>query len=341
MTGKPEGKACLFPSAELPDQEFFKQLSFETQSDLSEGLGKLLVEAVRQGRVSFVPDSNSGLYTRQMFEIVPLVLRDSEEFRKFLVNDKYAEILENEFVSQWAGTRHTHVGHSSFHNRLLGCTMPHTKPIIIYPELKTEPFATSYGRMRESLTFLEEIIRISLPEVLDRNRLMNDGNRAETSIGEEFEEMKLLLRGLELISKDSIHLPYEDRNAQKAQEKASKWLENAQNDGDLNRNTAIFVPIIRTTDNSKQISYIDAGFKTIDVDVKYQNEPIIGIIGSQGRFGLRYELKSKRYQFPVLVHREVRVPYEKLINDRQLRDILSSSFTESELDKVVQRLEEA
>lgn len=339
MTGKPEGKSCLFPSAELPDQEFFKQLSFEMQSDLPEGFGKLLVEAVKEGRVNFVPDVSSGLYIRQMHEITPLVLRDSEEFRKFLVNDKYAEILENEFISQWAGTRHTHVGHTSFGDMLIGCNIPYDEPIVIRPELKVEPFATSYQRMKASLEFLEETIRTTLPEVLDRKRLMNDGNRADLTIGEELGEMKLVLEGLGLISKDSIHLPYQNGNTQKAIDKASNWLGNLQNDADLNRNTAIFVPIIRTTDGSRQTSYITAGFKTIDVDVSYRDRPLVEI--ETRRFSGEYEFEDSRFRFPVLVHREVRVPYEKLINDRGFKELLNSSFTETELDEVVTKLEKA
>lgn len=337
MTGKPEGKSCLFPSAELPDQEFFKQLSFEMQSDLPEGLGRLLVQAVREGRVRFVPDADSGLYIRQMHEITPLVLRDSEEFRKLLVNDKYAEILENEFISQWAGTRHTHIGHISFEDTLQACAR-HNAPIVIQPELSVEPFATSYERMRASLDFLGETIRTTLPEVLDRKRLMNDGSRADIPLGEELEEMKLLLKGLELTSKDSIHLPYQNGDAKIAIDKASSWLGDAQNDADLNRNTAIFVPIIRTTDGSRQISYIDAGFKTIDVDVSYRNKPSVDISGAKRFFG-GYEFEGSSFRFPVLVHREVRVPYERLINDRGLRELLNGQFTESELDSVVQRLE--
>jgi hypothetical protein len=339
MTGKPEGVAALFPPAQLPDQELFKELSSEMQSDLPEGLGKLLVEAVKKRRVNFTPDTNSGLYIRQMFEIVPLVLRDSEEFKKFLVNAKYAKILENEFISQWVGTRHTHVGHSHFEDMLLGCSADHETPIVIQPELAVEPFATSYERMRDSLAFLGETIRTYLPEVLGRRRLMHDGSRASISIDEELEETKLLLEGLSLVSKDSIHLQYQNSGAKTAVETALKWLGNVQNDPDLNRNMAIFVPIIRTTNGSRQISYINAGFKTIDVDLEYQDEPTIEIAGQKGRLGTRYEFEGVRYQLPVLVHREVRVPYEKLMNDRKLREMLNGSFTEAELDKAVKKLE--
>ena len=55
MTGSPESTPTLFPSAVLPDQEFFKELSDETQSDIPEGLGKALVQGLKEGRVSFIP----------------------------------------------------------------------------------------------------------------------------------------------------------------------------------------------------------------------------------------------------------------------------------------------
>ena len=61
MTGQSKGKDCLFPSANLPDQDFFEQLSFETQSDIPDGLGKALVKAIKQGKVNFVPNKDSGL----------------------------------------------------------------------------------------------------------------------------------------------------------------------------------------------------------------------------------------------------------------------------------------
>ena len=192
--------------------------------------------------------------------------------------------------------------------------------------------------MSASLGFLEQTIKTYLPEVLDRKRIMNDGSKAKMVIGEEFKDMRLLLDGLSLISKDSIHLSYKNEKAEEATKRASKWIENIQKDPDMNRNVAIFVPIIRTTDGLRQISYVIAGFKMIDVDVSYKAKPKIEIEGEDEMSRLNYEFKSKRLQFPVLVHKEVRMPYEKLINDRGLRNLLNDSFTEAQLNKVVENL---
>jgi hypothetical protein len=336
LTGKPEEDVvALFPSAKLPDQEFFVELSDETQSDIPSGLGNALIDAVRKGRMSFVPDGDSGFYVRQMHEITPLVRRDTPEFGRYLVNDRYAKILDSEFVSQWAATRHTHVGHTDFSRMLIGSSGVSRKPIEIYPELRVEPFPTSYDRMAASLNFLEATVRLFLPEVLDRNRPLHDGSRSERCIGEELEDLGLILKGLGLISSDSIHLPYENGDARESVERALSWIEGAEDDPDLDRNTAVFVPIIRTTNGKRQISYINAGFKLVDVTASYKAKPNIKLSSRRGHM-----FTSEGYQFPVLVHREVRVPYKDLPNDNRLREILGAdSFSEAELDNVVERLE--
>ncbi len=341
MTNVHRTENCLFPSARLPDQEFFIQLSYETQSDLPEGLGKLLVKAVKEGRVDFMPSEKNGygLYVRQMNEITPLIIRDNKEFEKFIPNKKYEEILENEFISQWAGTRHTHVGHSSFHDMMIGCSMgfDYNRNLKISPKLDIEPFATCYERMESSLSFLEDVVSGVFGErVLDKKRLMQDGERSSKTIGEEFSELRSMLRGLASISKDSIHLPYKTNKKTEDDIKTAKgWIDNLKNDPDLNRNVAIFVPIIRTTDGQSQVSYINAGYKTVEVEVRYNQYPDVKI-SPQDRC---VEFESVKYSIPIIVHKELRIPVRSLINDRILREQLPSSFRENELDRIVESLE--
>jgi len=348
MTNKPDNVPCLFPAAILPDQEYFKNLSFARQGDdLPEGLGKVLVEAVRDGRVSFVPDEKSGLYIWQMNEITPLVKRDTREFEKYTTNEQYNKILENEFISQWVGTRHTHVGHTDFRDTLCTCCVQDTPiEIPIFPELEVEPFSTSYSRMQRSVEFLEQVVKANVPEVFDRKRLMGQEEISKKTIGEEFEEMKLLLKGLELISLDSLHIPYRIISTEdnEAVDSARKWMKNASSDSDIDRNCAIFVPIIRTADRSRFVSYIDAGFKTFGVSTSYADKPQVKINSPKReigflRGGVYPFFSSKEYTFPALVHREVRVPYNQLINDSRFRGMLKSEFSERDLDAAVKRLE--
>lgn len=335
-TDKLDDVPSLFPPALLPDQKLFMDLALETRSNIPGGLGKALVKAVKSGRVDYTPKEDSGLYTRQMFEIVPLVLRDNPEFKKFLLNERYEKLMDEEFISQWVGTRDTHVAHTHFGERLYTCSIPQQEPIKITPELAVEPFSTCYDRMAESLHFFEKVIVDYFGEkFLDGGRVLNNGERSKKPMGEEFEEMNLLLKGLEMLAKDSIHQPYEEDNSGNVARKAAKsWLSGLKQDSDLNRNVAIFVPIIRE-DNGRQIAYINAGYKTLKVKVEYKHNPMIK---GDGEFAYS-TFGSREYSLPVLVHREIRIPYQKLINTGKLRKMLPERFTESDLDGILRGLD--
>ena len=113
-------------------------------------------------------------------------------------------------------------------------------------------------------------------------------------------------------------------------------LKEIKEDPDFDRNVAIYVPIIRTTDGNYQISYINPGFKLVDLKVEYNQEPAVEIDGSP--FGM-YKFAPTTYQLPVLVHRELRVPADKRINTRSFTKMLPTTFDTDYLDKVVEQLE--
>ncbi|MGV8162162.1 MAG: hypothetical protein ACP5N2_02380 [Candidatus Nanoarchaeia archaeon] len=340
MTAKQESRNVLFPPAKLPDQELFMKLALETKSNLEEGLGKALVEAIKNGRVNFEITKDSGLYLRQMNEILPLILRNTSEFQKFIPNQLYKDTMEAEFISQWAGTRHTHVAHTDYSGRLITAQ---AGPISLYihPELSVEPFSTSYEQMKNNLEFLEVIIQNFVPEILERKRWIREGIRSDDKIGEEFKNMQRLLIGLKQISNDSIHIPYENQDPA-AIKYATTWLKNIKQDPDIDRNIAIFVPIIREDNGKRQIGYINAGYKTIDVTLQYKKLPII--TPENNRHHPRIEFIARTHSLPVLVHREVRTAYDMtLLNDQRLRTsfdhMLGSRFSESALSEYITRLQ--
>jgi len=336
MTNEQEKNGSLFPPAKMPDQKFFVDHSIETQSDIPEGLGKALVKAIKDGLVKFTPDKKSGLYIYQMHELTPLISRDSYEFEKYHPNKNYKSTMENEFISQWAATRHTHVAHFDHSSMVFGCSIKYRPEVItIKPEFYAEPFPTIYERMRNSLEFLEKtIISAFSNDILDEKRVMHDGSRSEKTIGEEFENTYKLLDGLRMLSLDSLHIPYEyDKKGEEAIKTALSWFKNAYKDPDLDRNVAIFVPIIRETSGEKQIAYIDAGYRLLDLDIKYDKEPKVEISP-----WVSHKFEEQDVQLPALVHKEVRIPYKKMINDKKLREVLSKKeISKAELDTILAR----
>ncbi len=334
---------CLFPASVLPDQEFFMKFSQETQSDITGGLGKALVQAIKKGKLNLKPDTDSGLYEYMLWEIVPLVKRDSPEFSKFIPGERYQKSMDDEFISQWAALRHTFVGHYDLSRRLIGASMSHRPPLIITPELEVEPITESYSRMADSLKFLELFFTEKCPEVLEMKRLIPDGRgcRAQKTIGDELSLLTDIVVGLGYLTRDSIHLEYESSShAVECIGKARKWLKNIKDDLDFDRDVSIYVPIIRTTDGSSQIGYINPGFKLVKLNVEYNKHPLVEF--SPGSWD-NYKFESATYTLPVLMHREIRTPYKKRINTQSFREMLTEMippvFTNEDLDKVVQKLE--
>ncbi len=345
LTNKGENDNSLFPSAIIPDQNLFVAESIETQSDLEEGLGKVLVRAIRERKIDFTPKEDSGLYIRQMWELVPLVLRDTPEFQKYIPDKRYIKMLEESFIAQWVATRNTHVGHTDF-GMSIGAAMPHRQPIVIRPELQVEPFAESYRRMQASLTFLRDSVGALVSRgVFDTSRLLYDGSRGTRSIGEEFESLHDLLYGLELLSMDGIHQPYSNGNAAKIKV-AQKWLSSLREDPDINRDSRLIVPIIRTTGGDRYIVYVIPGFKPVKVELSYGEKPKVDIKDTESRRGYGFfdtpdiKFDSSEYLLPALQYQEMRIPLGKLMTSASLRQRLGKTLIpQNELKRFKQEME--
>jgi len=106
----------------------------------------------------------------------------------------------------------------------------------------------------------------------------------------------------------------------------------------LNRNSAIYVPITRTSDGSREIGYINAGFRLIDLKTNYKDKPRVN---SERSFFAFPEFEESDYVIPTLVHKEVRIPINSGFNSSVLRDRLGSRFSMSDLDNLVSELEKS
>jgi len=343
MTDKPSGNTySLFPQAEVPDQEFFKELSAERGDDIPEGLGKAFAEAVRSGIVDLAPKPTSGLFTRQLFELSPLVRMDTDEFKKYFPGERYKDLMENEFISQWAATRHTHVGSINHNMRLASCVVRES-PIMLSPKVRVEPFFTIYERMADSLGFLEDVVKSEIPHILEKPRLLANGELTDTLVGDEFQRLRELLSGFGLLARDSLHVPYDATENNIADRKtAQTWIKNMREDPDINRDMPMFVPIIREADGKRFVCYVNPGFRLVTLDMEYNQEPQV-TVEKKGKSDMdsfasdpRVEFQKQRVEIPSLVHKEVRIPANKLINDEGLREILpEGDFTEEELDQAL------
>ena len=301
-------------------EKLFKEISLEAQSDIPTNLGNALVEALRNGRIYLTPNKDSGLYTRQMHEVSSLVTQSSPEFDKFKPNETYYKILEREFISNWVTTHHTHIGHMGHIDFNIVTAEDIKSSIIIKPQLSIEPFPTVYERMADNLVFLNNTLTSAFGEqFINKQRLDCNGRGVGTSIGEELCNLQSILRGLSYLSKDSIHMPYQcNTTAQESLNDAINWLKNISEDYDLEREAPIFTPIINGTYGSQYISYIIPGFTLAPISIFYSSPPNVSL----KPYTRDYEFGSSSYLLPRLVHKEVRVSKDKLLNDRILKESL-------------------
>ncbi|MBS3089367.1 hypothetical protein J4461_00620 [Candidatus Pacearchaeota archaeon] len=321
LTDSLEETLSLFPQSRiLYEEKLFKEISLEAQSDIPTNLGNALVEALRNGRIYLTPNKDSGLYTRQMHEVSSLVTQSSPEFDKFKPNETYYKILEREFISNWVTTHHTHIGHMGHIDFNIVTAADIKSSIIIKPQLSIEPFPTVYERMADNLVFLNNTLTSAFGEqFINKQRLDCNGRGVGTSIGEELCNLQSILRGLSYLSKDSIHMPYQcNTTAQESLNDAINWLKNISEDYDLEREAPIFTPIINGTYGSQYISYIIPGFTLAPISIFYSSPPNVSL----KPYTRDYEFGSSSYLLPRLVHKEVRVSKDKLLNDRILKESL-------------------
>ncbi|MCD6398839.1 MAG: hypothetical protein J7L08_02855 [Candidatus Aenigmarchaeota archaeon] len=335
MSNKTMSVDALFPPAVLPDQEFLLKLSDETQSDITEGLAKAVIKAMKGGELDYTPKDDSGLYIWQMYEVQALAKRNTPEFEKYIPDEEYEKVLDGEAEGQFIATRDTHIAHTDYRRILLGASLTE-RPIEITPELYVEPLVEIYNRMERSLQFLEKSIASTIgDEFLDTKRILHTGKRAKKTMREEFTDMKTLLRGLSTLSKESIHMTYEPEDSAEEDIKyAKKWLSEIEEDVDINRDMSAFVPLMRETSGDRWIAHVIGGFELVPLEVEYGEKPIADVDSI-----VRKKFAEAGYYLPILVHKEVRIPTGKLINTAQLRKIFpEDEFTYEEFEDRLKKL---
>lgn len=321
MTNPPMQDPSLFPPSIIPDQELFMEL--QRQGGASKDLGTILAGALKSGAISFKPNETSGLYTRQMWEVECWINRDqAPEWAKYIPDKEYEKLLEERFISQWVGTRETHIGRTR--HMLIGAAL-HREVIIkvpVVPELDVEPMATTYARMVESLDFMEaSLSQILGDKFLERAyRLREDGSRSDVPIAHDVHDLKRLLRGLEALSKEGIHVPFQNGSRSDMQY-AKHWLENLADDPDVNRDSRIIVPIIGHPSGMAWINYAITGYQPFTLDVKYQRSPEVSKVSPSG-VSVEFHFPKEGIVLPTLKHVELIIPVSKgQLNSREFRKI--------------------
>ncbi len=202
-----------------------------------------MITAIRDGHIDLQPDEESGWYEYQQHALEPLLLPGKmPEGGKLTMDQRYRDLLEEQFKAIIGGVRETHVRQLEL---IEGDTMP---VVAIEPHLSCEPLATSYLRFGRAYGFLREVLRQHLgEEALTQLHALGEGAvRREPPLGEEITGMRRLMEGAYLLSCRDIGLePTLSGDHQAVMAEAESWLENWRDDPDMERDVRFMIPVAR------------------------------------------------------------------------------------------------
>lgn len=153
-------KLAFLPSATSKENQLFARVYINGELPRSDVMSDL-VRGIRSGKVSLIPEPNSGYYDYQLYALEPLVLTDrAQEAQKLLLYSRYKKRLREAFEAMLTKHRETNIKELP-HFATAGC---HINPLPQTPELSIEPCATNYLRTARAYRFLENTLRNSFSE---------------------------------------------------------------------------------------------------------------------------------------------------------------------------------
>jgi len=249
-------RLAYLPASSSPETELFQSiLCGEGPDDTSAGnFIDALIEAIRSGAVDLTPTEESGWYDRQLYALETLLLPErAAENDHLLLTREYKEKLVETFKSLITQTRETHVKQLAIATAD-GAASPE---VDIFPQLPLEPFPTFYLRTARAYAFLDQLLRSVMGEefLAAAGRVLEDGSRHPTPLGEERTEKRHLLYGLSVVAARSLGMAPEvtaeelaDTTPEAVEALARDWLASWRDDADVARDPRVIVPVARVGD---------------------------------------------------------------------------------------------
>lgn len=284
---------AAFPASESAENRMMRKLLCTHQLAEGETLIEGLIRKIQSGELDLAPRPDSGFYDQQLYALETLLVPDkASESAHLLLTRAYKEKLVETFKSLLIQTRETHVKQVGLVS-VRGSA--HVEPIeyTVYPKLVVEPFPTFYLRTARAYRFLEGVLNAALgPEFLQGTaRLVEDGTRSASKLGEELVDKQELLYGLHAVSADSIGMAPELAEGElstfplgEAREAARAWLASVADDPDVARDPRVSLPVAIAPDPETNVQYAIywavVGVKVIHVHASFPESHRPEVVGA-------------------------------------------------------------
>lgn len=242
-------RLAYLPASSSPETELFQSILCD--DGRPDNFIDILIEAIRTGAVDLTPTDASGWYDHQLHALETLLLPErAAESDHLLLTREYKEKLVETFKSLLTQTRETHVKQL----KIAGVDVGGPMEADVYPLLPIEPFPTFYLRTARAYAFLHQLLRSVMGDefLSAAGRVLEDGGRHPTPLGEELTEQTNLLYGLSVVAARSIGMAPEitaeeltGTTPEAVEALARDWLASWRDDADIARDPRVIVPIAR------------------------------------------------------------------------------------------------
>jgi hypothetical protein len=251
-----------------------------------------VITRLKNGKLSFQPQADSGWYDHQLWSLEPLVRFDaSPESKKLRPNEEYLKHLEELFKGTYALMRETHVKQLAAPGA--AAERPPVKErekVFISPDPHVELLPTMYLRRAQSYRFVREVLEETFgKENIDELHRLTATGPVEMNLADELDQMERLFTGAYIVACREIgmkeQLPKDLGEGQSADDQAKtflRWVASLSSDPDLASDCRMMVPVFFDLQGRTKV-WVMLGWEHANCTLGYVKQPGIKITSPVGK----------------------------------------------------------
>jgi len=289
----PTDTVSFIPSSRSPEADLVMKLY--GNSPIPEGfdLMKEVIARLKDGKLSFEPQNDSGWYDHQLWSLESLVtFNTSPESKQLRPNEEYLKHLEELFKGTYALMRETHVKQLEFPAPASEAREPvkEREKVFIAPDPHVELLPTMYLRRAQSYRYVRKVLEETFgQENIGQMYRLTASGPVKINLAHELDDMERIFMGAYVVACREIgmkeELP-EGFGGIPADDYAAiflRWVASLPSDPDLAPDSRMMVPVFFDQQRQKTKIWVMLGWEHANCTLGYVKHPGITITGPDGK----------------------------------------------------------
>ena len=290
---RPTEEVSFLPTSRSPETDLILKLFGNRPIPPDFDLMTEVITRLKDGRLSFEPQPESGWYDHQLWSLEPLVrFGQARERAKVVPNEQYVQYLEQLFKGSYALTRETHIWQLKA-ARLGSAREPKIEReiVVIKPEPRGEMLPTMYLRRAAAYRFVRSVLVDTFgSENVARLHRQGENGPVELNLLQEIDQLAGIFGGAYVTACRDLGLPEgaaaEIGNGKPADEQAQgflRWLASIHSDPDLAQDVRMMVPIFYNVQRKRTKVWLMLGWGGASCEIDYVRHPAVSITNADGK----------------------------------------------------------